>query len=127
MSLSSVTMKTSNLIHLGYEGGMLHNEYYTARVTPEEGVTVAYMLGEVVMIQFFPWPDAAKTGLQESGHEAYAKFITDRASQVMASKGELFVKYPFVTAPTTDILMIKCLIENATEEMIRAKHSHRPA
>jgi hypothetical protein len=114
--------KTEDLIHLGYPGGALCNEYYTARVTPEEGVTVAYMLGDVVMIQFFPWTDEAL-----SGHETYAKFITDRASQVMASKGELFVKYPFVTAPTTDLLMIKCLIEDATQEMIREKHSNRTA
>ncbi len=119
--------KTENLIHLGYEGGAIHNEYYTARVTPEEGVCVAYMIGEVVMIQFFPWPDASKTGLQENGHEDYAKFITDRASQVMASKGTLFIRYPFVTAPTTDLLMIKCLIEEATQEMTNAKHSNRTA
>jgi len=124
MSLSSVTKKTTDLIHLGFEDGAIHNEYYCARVTPEEGVCVAYMLGEVVMIQFFPW-DASKD--LDSGHAVYAKFITDRASQVMASKGTLFVKYPFVTAETTDLLMIKCLIQNATEEMIRAKHQHSEA
>ena len=117
-----MTKKTTDLIHLGFEDGAIHNEYYCARVTPEEGVCVAYMLGEVVMIQFFPWAQGA-----QSGHETYAKFITDRASQVMASKGTLFVKYPFVTAETTDLLMIKCLIQNATEEMIRAKHQHSEA
>ena len=123
--------KTENLIHLGYEGGAIQNEYYTARVTPEEGVCVAYMLGEVVMIQLFPWPCQSDIhrddNMVPSGHEAYAKFITDRASQMMASKGILFYKYPFVTAPTTDLLMIKCLIEEATQEMTNAKHSNRSA
>jgi len=114
--------KTEYLIHLGYPEGAIMNEYYTARVTPDEGMTVAYMVGDVVMIQFFPWTDRAL-----SGHEAYAQFITNRATQIMAAKGDLFTKYPFVTAPTSDLLMIKCLIENATKEMIDAKHSNRSA
>lgn len=122
MSLSSEMKKTENLIHLGYPEGAIMNDYYTARITPEEGVCVAFMVGEVVMVQFFPWNDRAL-----SGHEAYASFITNRATQIMASKGELFGKYPFITTPTTDLLMIKCLIQNAIEEMTHAKNSDRPA
>ena len=116
MSLSSMTTKTENLMHLGYPEGVIMNEYYSARADEGHGFCVAYMLGGVVMIQFFPWTDRAL-----NGHEAYAAFIIDRATQIMASKGELFAKYPFVTAPTTDLLMIKCLIENATKELHDAK------
>ena len=116
MSLSSMTTKTENLMHLGYPEGATMNEYYSARADEGHGFCVAYMLGGVVMIQFFPWTDRAL-----SGHEAYAAFIIDRATQIMASKGELFAKYPFVIAPTTDLLMIKCLIENATKELHDAK------
>lgn len=116
MSLSSVTTKTKNLIHLGYPEGAAMNEYYAARANESHGFCVAYMLGETVMIQFFPWTDRAL-----SGHEAYAPFITNRATQIMASKGELFNKYPFVTAPTTDLLMIKCLIEEKIKELSDAK------
>ena len=116
MSLSSVTMKTDNLIHLGYPEGAIMNEYYSARADEDCGFVVAYMMGDVVMIQFFPWTDRAL-----SGHEAYAAFIIDRATQIMASKGELFAKYPFVIAPTTDLLMIKCLIEEKIKELHDAK------
>lgn len=116
MSLSSVTTKTENLIHLGYSEGTIRNEYYVARADEEHGFVVAYMMGGVVMIQFFPWTDRAL-----NGHQAYAAFITDRETQIMASNGKLFAKYPFVTVPTTDLLMIKCLIENATKELHDAK------
>lgn len=116
MSLSSMTTKTENLMHLGYPEGATMNEYYSARADEGHGFCVAYMLGDVVMIQFFPWTDRAL-----SGHEAYAAFIIDRATQIMASKGELFAKYPFVTAPTTDLLMIKCLIEEKIKELNDAK------
>jgi hypothetical protein len=109
---SEMKKETEDLIHLGYPHGQVEKEYYTARATDTMGVVVSYMVGGVAMIQFFPW--AAGEG---TGHQRYAQFITDRASQVMASKGELFVKYPFITAPATDLLMIKCLIENAIEEM----------
>ena len=125
MSLSSVTTKTENLIHLGYSEGTIRNEYYVARADEEHGFVVAYMMGGVVMIQFFPWPSKSDIhrddNMLASGHEAYAAFITDRETQIMASNGKLFAKYPFVTVPTTDLLMIKCLIENATKELHDAK------
>jgi hypothetical protein len=109
---SEKTKETEELIHLGYPHGQVQNEYYSARATDMMGIVVSYMSGGVVMIQFFPWEAGEGTG-----HQRYAQFITDRASQVMASKGELFVKYPFITALATDLLMVKCLIENAIEEM----------
>ena len=79
----------------------------------------------MVMIQFFPWPSKPDIhrddNMLASGHEAYAAFITNRATQIMANKGELFTKYPFITAPTTDLLMIKCLIEEKIKELHDAK------
>ena len=125
MSLSSVTMKTDNLIHLGYPEGAIMNEYYSARADEDCGFVVAYMMGDVVMIQFFPWPSKPDIhrddNMLASGHEAYAAFITNRATQIMANKGELFTKYPFITAPTIDLLMIKCLIEEKIKELHDAK------
>ena len=54
MSLSSVTTKTENLMHLGYPEGVIMNEYYSARADEGHGFCVAYMVGEVVIDQLNP-------------------------------------------------------------------------
>lgn len=116
---SEMTKRAEDLIHLGYLNGKVHNEYYTAYVGPGLGMTVAFMVGGVCMVQFFPWTDA-----NPDGHEVYAKFITDKATQVMAKEGELFTKYPFFSDDSGDLLMIKCLIEEGIKqvEALRANH-----
>ena len=114
MSQSSETTKTSRFSYLGYPDGQVENEYYTARVAPALGVTLCDLQGDVTIVQFFPWEEA-----DPDGHAVYSKWITARASQIMASKGDLFVRWPFLTTESDDLLMIKCLIEEGINEVER--------
>jgi len=120
MSQSSETTKTNKLLYLSYPEQHVLNDYYTARVAPELGVTVCEMVGGCSIIQFFPWIEEGGIG-----HEVYAKWITDRASQTMASNGVLFVRWPFLTTESDDLLMIKCLIEEGIKEVERQNAAHQ--
>lgn len=110
MSQSSETTKNS-LRHLGYPDWTLENGYYTAQCMPGVGVCVADMRGENI-IQFFPWelPDAV-TRHDDTGHGRYARFICAKATHDAAENEELFSRWPFEVCAGTDILMIKCIIE----------------
>lgn len=120
MSQSSETTTRSNYDLLGYPDKSYNNGYYTAQARPGIGVCIANMSGGT-MVQFFPWPSQPDIhrddNMVASGHELYAKFITDKATAVAAEEGELFRKWPFMHSETSELLIIKCMVEEGLNEM----------
>lgn len=105
---SSETTK-SELLMLGYPEQMFANDYYTARVTEDHGACVALMVG-AYFVQFFPWHDFIPAG---SGHVRYTGFIMRQAR----SLDDKYKDLPyFKAAPGTDLLTIKCLIEEGIKQ-----------
>jgi len=110
MSQSSETTKRAELLALGYPEQMFHNDYYTAQVTETHGVCVAAM-ANTIFVQFFPW--GSRWLSSDDGHGRYASFICGQATSLEDKYKDL--PY-FKTGPDTDILTIKCLIEEGIEQ-----------
>jgi hypothetical protein len=117
-------LELEDLPKMGYGSSRISNYYFTCRVGPDKGASIA-KLSEQWFVQFFPWtegPSIHRDDTMEvaSGHEAYANFITSQASQASASGGKLFDKWPFLLCPLdVDILTIKCVIEDGLAEITR--------
>jgi hypothetical protein len=112
MSRSSETTNQFEL--LGYPDQAFSNSYYTAQARPGIGVCVA-TLSRGTMVQFFPWrnPDDPS----DTGHGRYSRFIVDKTSQVAAEKGGLFDKWPFFHTDNSELLIIKCMVEEGLNQV----------
>lgn len=120
MSQSSETTWT-RLQALSYPEQCWHNNYYTAQVRPGAGVCIAEMV-DCLMIHLFPWSDEIGA---LSGHEAYAAFITAKATTIQAQDKELFFHWSFQTIKdSTDLLMVKCTIEHMLQQAEDYNASH---
>lgn len=111
MSQSSETVTHSDYDLLGYPNQSYSNGYYTAQVRPGIGICLANMQGGT-MLQFFPWE-----GVGVHGHDFYAKFITSKAADALAENGELFNKWPFLHTETSELLIIKCMVEDGLNQV----------
>ena len=109
MLQSSETTKSS-LELLAYPGQGFENNYYTAQPRPGIGVCIAYML-DGFMVQFFPWADGRK------GHEQYAAFIVAKATTDSAEKGDLFDRWPFLHCKESNMLLVKCMVEDGLNQI----------
>lgn len=96
---------------LGYPEQMFGNEYYTAKVSEHHGVCIARMVG-AVFVQFFPWGKPLLSSADD-GHGRYAAFICRQARSLDDKyKGPPYFKLPL----DTDLLTIKCLIEEGIKQ-----------
>lgn len=118
MSQSSETTWT-RLQALNYPEQSWYCNYYTARVRPGVGVCIAE-LSDLMMVQLFPWPGVdihRDDNMVPRGHEAYAAFITAKATTAEAQDKELFCRWPFQTIKdNTDLLVVKCAIEHGLQQ-----------
>lgn len=114
MLLSSETMK-SNCFMLGYPLQVWSNNYYTAMPRHGVGVCIAYML-DGFMVQFFPWAEGS------DGHEAYANFITAKATTELAEADKLFDTYPFYHSKEDNLLLLKCMVEDGLNKVESSLH-----
>ena len=110
MSQSSETTRGVELLALGYPEQRFANEYYTSRVSEGFGVCVS-PLASMTFIQFFPW--VGGIGGLVHGHARYAAFITKSSQSTLDKyRGLPYYKIPL----DTDVLTIKCLIEEGIKE-----------
>jgi hypothetical protein len=120
MSQSSETTTHSDFDMFGYPNHGYSNGYYTAQPRPGIGICIASMSGGT-MVQFFPWalqPDIHRDdNMVASGHAQYAAFITAKVTADAAENGELFQKWPFIHCDTTELLIIKCVVEEGLKEV----------
>lgn len=121
-----------NMLALGYPDGEMANNYYTAQVTPEIGVVVAQMVGQY-MIQFFPWGPDVWSGPNFDcvppirGHQRYARFINSKTNPGAYPFRLTPNTLPFMQCPVgTDLLTIKCLIEEGIKQIGETTHAHGP-
>jgi hypothetical protein len=118
MSKSSETTNSFDL--LGYPNQTFDHGYYTAQARPGIGVCVGNMTGGT-MVQFFPWPRQPDIyrddNMHASGHDLYARFITAKATAAAAENGELFQKWPFMHSETTELLIVKCMVEEGLNQV----------
>ena len=113
MSQSSETTKSPPKFLLGYPGESWTNDYYTARVAPGLGVTVAKMLG-CWMVQFFPLTE----GALDHPHTQYVSFITQKARKIIKENGEqLFNRWPFLQTEDENVMILKCIIEDGVRQI----------
>lgn len=111
-------MVPETLLKLNYPEQSIQNNYYTARVDDNVGVTIAKMHGSV-FVQFFPWQYGDTLPIA-TGHERYAAFICGKATQSEATRGELFTRWPYLECTAEvqlDLIMIKCLIEDGRKRI----------
>ena len=111
MSQSSETTAKNELLLLGYPEQMYANEYYTARVTKDYGACVAKMIG-AYFVQFYPWGDEGPA----VGHARYSNFIMHQAGRLDAISKKYDALPYFKAALGTDLLTIKCLIEEGIKQ-----------
>ena len=119
MSQSSETTTSSDYDLLGYPDNSYGDGYYTAQPRPGIGVCIANMSGGT-MVQFFPWEAEPALG---GGHTRYATFITAKATAAAADSGELFQKWPFLHCDTTELLIVKCMVEEGLNEVEKANET----
>lgn len=111
-------MRPETLLKLNYPEQAVENNYYTAKLDKDVGVTVAYMVS-TIFVQFFPWHTE---GILEhaTGHDRYANFITSKATSAQAAKAELFTRWPYMELKSgnePDLLMVKCMIEDGHKQI----------
>ena len=117
MSQSSGTTRLQDkdwpeLMQLGYPLGRCQNQYYTAQIDENYGVCVAPMLS-AIFIQFFPWGINGVVTSPTNGHEHYCNFIMRQSS----SLDQKYMDLPYFKLELdTDILTIKCLIEEGIKQ-----------
>lgn len=113
-SLETTKPESNYPFWLGYPTEGWNNLYYTARVAPGLGVTVAKLLNSW-MIQFFPWGEDTP-GM--SGHEVYVRFITQKARNIVDEVGsDLFRRYPHRISEDDNVMMLKCIIEDCIKQI----------
>lgn len=121
MSLSSETTNNRpELVELGYDEGHFGAGYYVAKCGDDLGVCVA-PVGTICMVQLFPWgsdkwemPGQAKYVIPLTSHGRYSRFLWKKSS---APISETIWDYPYFKCPVdTDLLTIKCLIEEGIKQ-----------
>lgn len=120
----SLSLETTNnrpeLVELGYGEGHFGAGYYVAKCADNIGVCVA-TYGTVCIVHLFPWgddkwevPGQANYVIPLTSHSRYSRFLLEKSR---AGSNSTLWDYPYFKCPwDTDLLTIKCLIEEGIKQ-----------